>query len=95
MKQNCWEYKKCCRGPKRLEGPVRESCPAYTEIRVDEINGGKNGGRVCWAISGTLCGEEIKGTFAKNIDCRECDFYKKVRDEEGEYFIDTKIFYLV
>ncbi len=82
-KQNCWEFKKCGREP---GGPNAESlglCPASTEARVDGIHHGKNGGRSCWAVTGTLCGGEVQGTFANKMNsCLACDFYKMVWAEE-------------
>jgi hypothetical protein len=48
------------------------------------LNGGKNGGRVCWAISGTLCAEKVLGSFAaKLVSCTHCDFYRMVHEEES------------
>jgi hypothetical protein len=84
MKQNCWEFKKCGREP----GGAKESqlgvCPAATADRVDGVNSGKNGGRACWAVSGTLCGGKVQGTFATKVaNCLECDFYQTVGKEEG------------
>ncbi|OFX69565.1 MAG: hypothetical protein A2X12_01480 [Bacteroidetes bacterium GWE2_29_8] len=85
IKINCWEYKKCGRqvgGDKVSELGV---CPAATEIIVDGINCGKNGGRACWAVTGTYCKGEIQGSFAqKVINCLNCDFYKIVWKEEQE-----------
>jgi hypothetical protein len=57
-------------------------CPAVTEARADGVNGGRNGGRVCWAVAGTLCGGKIQGTYAqKLVACTECDFRMRVQDE--------------
>ena len=86
-KINCWEFKKCGREPGGAKADALGVCPAATETRVDGINGGKNGGRICWAVSGTLCGDEVQGTFAKKVaDCMQCDFYKLVCKEEGKNF---------
>jgi hypothetical protein len=77
-KLNCWEFKKCGRGPGNE--PV---CPAATDARADGINGGDNGGRVCWVIAGTLCGGRQQGAFAVKIDtCLRCDFCQMVLGEE-------------
>lgn len=57
-------------------------CPAATETMVDGIYGGKNGGRCCWAIAGTLCGGKVRGTIAQKIkNCRKCDFFQLVIKE--------------
>jgi len=86
-KLNCWEFKKCGRelgGSKVAELGV---CPAATEKKADGIHGGKNGGRCCWVIAGTLCKGEIQGTFAtKYSNCKECEVYKLVQKEEGGNF---------
>ena len=65
MKKNCWEFKKCGResdGDKINELGV---CPACAKQEADGLNGGKNAGRICWAIAGTFCGGEIQGKFAE------------------------------
>lgn len=80
QKQNCWEFKKCGRepgGPKVADLGV---CPAAISGASDGINGGKNGGRYCWAVTGTFCGGKVQGTFAqKQLSCMSCDFFKQVR----------------
>lgn len=86
-KLNCWEWKKCGREP----GGVRVSklgvCPATIEEKTDGMNTGKNGGRACWAISGTLCEGKVQGTLAMKIGgCMKCDFYQAVQKEEGADF---------
>lgn len=82
--QNCWEFKHCGRevgGAKAAELGV---CPAATDTSVDGLNSGKNGGRICWIIAGTVCDGEVQGTFAQKIPaCMACDFFKKVKAEEG------------
>jgi hypothetical protein len=48
------------------------------------MNDGINGGRICWAVAGTLCGGKVQGTFAEKLSaCMECQFYQLVRQEEG------------
>ena len=49
------------------------------------INGGKNAGRICWLISNTMCNGEAGASFEEMIKtCRKCDFYKLVKEEEGD-----------
>jgi hypothetical protein len=83
-KMNCWEFKKCGRevgGPKSAELGV---CPAAKETRLDGVNGGRNGGRACWPVAGTLCGGKVQGTSAAKLgNCLKCEFYQKVSTEEG------------
>jgi hypothetical protein len=83
-KINCWEFKKCGREPEGAKVSELGICPAAVEFRVNAINGGKNGGRACWVVAGTLCGGKIQGTFAiKMGNCLECNFYQRVAKEEG------------
>lgn len=83
-KQNCWEMKKCGREPGGVKTPELGLCPASTDKTADGLNGGKNDGRICWAVTGTFCGGKIQGTFAeKQLSCMSYEFYKRVRDEEG------------
>ena len=52
-------------------------------MRVHGANNGKNGGRVCWAVDGTLCGGRTQGTFAEKLgNCMTCAFYETVKKEE-------------
>jgi hypothetical protein len=51
------------------------------------VHEGVNAGRACWIVAGTLCKGEVQGTFAQKFkNCRECDFYISVREEEGPHF---------
>ncbi len=83
-KINCWEYKKCGREPGGARADELGVCIAATETRTDGVNGGKNGGRVCWAVTGTLCGGHVQGTFARKVaNCLlDCAFLKLVMREE-------------
>ena len=57
---------------------------ASTESRLSDANGGKNAGRACWALAGTLCGGKVQGTFAEKLgNCLSCEFYQLVVKEEG------------
>lgn len=87
-KQNCWEFKKCGRYPGGENEKELGVCPVSTEPRTDGTHGGINAGRVCWLIAGTLCSGNIQGTFAQKLgNCMtDCEFYKKVKGEEGENF---------
>lgn len=63
-------------------------CPAASTEESDGINGGKNAGRICWAVAGTVCDKGIHGDMAKKSgnSCLECEFYKAVEKEEGREF---------
>ena len=84
-RQNCWEFKKCGREPGGTDVADKGSCPAAEDHSMDGLNFGKNGGRICWAVAGTFCGEGAPlGEFAaKMLSCMDCDFFKKVLAEEG------------
>lgn len=86
-KQNCWEVKKCGREP----GGARKdlgACAAAADSRLNGTHGGKNGGRACWVLAGTLCGGVTQGTFAQKFgNCEKCEFYQMVKKEEGTAFI--------
>lgn len=91
MKLNCWEVKQCGRQMGGLKVKELGVCPAATEKRLSGANGGKNGGRVCWALTQTLCGGQVQGTFASKIaNCMKCEFYQRVRTEEGSQCLQTK-----
>ncbi len=82
-KKNCWEFKKCGRQAGGEHAGELGVCPASVEQRLDGIHGGKNAGRSCWIIAGTLCKGTVQGTFAqKYLSCELCDFYKTVKEEE-------------
>lgn len=84
MADNCWEVKLCGRQPGGNKTHELGVCPASTEQRTDVINHGKNGGRCCWAIAGTLCKGQRQGVFAEKLgNCMQCDFYLRVNQEEG------------
>ncbi|MEW6183512.1 MAG: two-CW domain-containing protein [Bacillota bacterium] len=88
MKKNCWEYKRCGREPGGAKTQQLGVCPAATETRMDGVHGGKNAGRSCWVLAGTLCGGAVQGTFAqKYANCKNCDFYELVKSEEYPHFI--------
>ncbi len=87
-RMNCWEFMKCGReagGPNAEEMGV---CPAAIDSSVDGMNGGANGGRICWAVAGTFCGGAVQGEFATKIaNCISCDFYNQALNEETEFIM--------
>jgi hypothetical protein len=94
LKQNCWEFQKCGREPGGEKNEKLGICLASVESRTNGIHGGKNGGRACWAIAGTLCEGKVQGSIAKKIgDCLKCEFYKQVIREEGSHFNAKEIFF--
>jgi len=78
MIKNCWEFMHC---------DTESSCPAFSEKRLDGIHGGKNAGRCCWVITGTLCPDIPSGKYAQKFGaCEKCDFYNYVKKEEALNF---------
>lgn len=74
---NCWEFMGC----------GKEDCPARTNELYSGINNGINGGRVCWAIVGTMCREKVERDLSvKYDDCVECLFFNQVHIEEDKNF---------
>lgn len=90
-KQNCWEFKKCGREPGGIKNQELGVCEAAAQAKVNGVNDGKNGGRACWAITGTLCGGKVQGTFATKLaNCMACEFYKLVQSEHGAKIVGSK-----
>ncbi len=91
MKLNCWEFKKCGREPGG-ENFLLGSCPAAKEAALDGVHGGKNAGRACWIIAGTLCDGAVQGTFARKYEhCEKCDFYNRVWHEEKRNYLYSSV----
>ena len=86
-KINCWEYVGCGRELGGENVPESGVCMAAIDKLIDGVNNGRNGGRICWAISGTFCGDRIQGHFAKKLlSCKSCGFFRMVKYEEGSTF---------
>jgi hypothetical protein len=84
VKMNCWMFKGCNREPGGSEAARLGECPAATDASFNGLNGGANGGRICWVVAGTFCGGKVQGTSAeKEMSCMTCDFFKTVEAEEG------------
>jgi signal transduction histidine kinase len=81
QKLNCWDVLTCGQGP-----ASPKPCRVATEDASDGVNGGKNGGRFCWAVGGTLSGREHLATCATMTRCLNCDFLHLVRSQEEDSF---------
>ena len=89
-RKNCWEVMNCGRHPDDENVDKRGVCPAALPGKFDGVNGGFQGGRFCWAVSGTSCGQTTQGTYLQKLPrCIECKFLKQVTVEEGRFFILT------
>ena len=83
VKLNCWEHKKCGRQPGGHRSEEMGVCPAATHEELDSAHSGKNAGRACWVVAGSLCGGKLQGTYAKKLlNCWRCDFMNMVKREE-------------
>ena len=81
---NCWEFRKCGRQPGGTLVADLGVCRASIEAKTDGLNGGRKGGRICWELSGTLCGGKLQGTPARKFaTCVNCEFYQLVHAEQG------------
>ena len=86
-KLNCWEFTDCGRQPGGKHVPELGACPVPLEVRLDGTHEGTNAGRCCWVVAGTLCEGKVQGTYGEKFyDCRECGFYKTVKNEEWPEF---------
>jgi hypothetical protein len=86
-KENCWEHMRCGRGPAEAHRNGLEPCPAATEDRLHGAHGGLYAGRACWIIDGTMCNDEVAGSFASKLEeCLSCPFYEQVKHEEHPEF---------
>jgi len=89
-RNNCWEIKQCGREPSGKHAEQFGVCPAALPSEYDGTNQGECGGRFCWAIAGTFCHGDQQGTFAKKLmSCLQCEFLKRVNEDEGRNFILT------
>lgn len=89
-KKNCWEVKKCGREPGGLKVRELGVCPAAESTAANGIHGGRKGGRACWVVTGTLCGNQVQGNFATKVGkCMSCEFFRQVQAEEGRGFIQA------
>ncbi len=91
-KLNCWQAKNCGREANGYRSQELGVCRTAIEANLDGAHGGKNGGRACWVVAGTLCGGKEQGTFAQKYkNCSQCDFYLQVRKEEGAAFTYSSV----
>lgn len=91
-RKNCWEVQLCGRQPGGHRVRELGICPAATLRAAHGINQGCNGGRACWALTGTMSGpaSKVQGIFARTLcTCFSCKFYEQVLEEEGEQFQGT------
>jgi hypothetical protein len=80
---------RCGRQPSGKRFSKSGVCKASIDFESNGINEGRNAGRICWAVSGTLCSDNVcqpeSGSLSKQgkISCISCLFFNKVKKEEG------------
>ncbi|MBW2491598.1 MAG: hypothetical protein JRE65_10675 [Deltaproteobacteria bacterium] len=78
-KQNCWEYMKCGREPEGDKVADLGICRAATDEFFNGMNGGKNGGRICFSIAETFSDDEIQFPCNEKLaSCKNCGFFKSL-----------------
>lgn len=83
MKLNCWEVKRCGREPGGSRAVELGVCPVATDTSLSGAHDGRNAGRACWVVAGSLCGGKVQGTYAKKLhNCWRCEFMNMVKKEE-------------
>lgn len=83
MKQNCWEFTKCGREQGGAKAAESGTCPASIDTSLNGLNGGENGGRICWSVVGSLSNKYPWDCGNGKTACSSCGFYKLVEKEEG------------
>ncbi len=82
-KLNCWEYMECGYEIGGHNANESDVCPVAAETAANGLNGGDNGGRLCWLIFDN-CNQDIRcsGSGHKS-SCCDCEFKSQVFMEEG------------
>ena len=75
-KLNCWDVKKCCKEADG-KGNGNNICPVKKEFIANGLNGGINGGRICWVIMENHCKQKA------DRFCFQCEFHYQVMNQEG------------
>jgi hypothetical protein len=73
--ENCWEFRKCGREPGGENAERLGICQAAIAIYANGLNGGINGGRICYAINGKFSSHKTP--------CMHCDFFILLEREEA------------
>jgi hypothetical protein len=90
-KQNCWEFMGCRKNVSGFSADEFGVCPAVTCKTLNGVHRGMNGGRACWMVTGTMCGNKIQGSYKyKAGNCSECDFFLQVKNEEGKKYVQPE-----
>jgi hypothetical protein len=83
-KMNCWEFMKCGKHVENGKTDRSDVCPVAIEKTANGLNGGVNGGRICWIVADMCCRRWMPCQDNKRNDpCFSCEFRFKVMAEEG------------
>lgn len=83
-KQNCWEYMECGKEPGGVRADESGVCPVAAAASVNGLNGGINGGRLCWVMAETCGHVNVKcSPLHQPSFCYSCEFRYRVTAEEG------------
>ena len=75
--QNCWEYMKCGREPEGDKVAELGICRTAADAFFNGMNGGKNGGRICFAVTETFSNDEVQLPCTEKLaSCKDCSFFK-------------------
>ncbi|RPI38464.1 MAG: hypothetical protein EHM54_00285 [Nitrospiraceae bacterium] len=87
-KKNCWEVMGCRKQFHGFTPGESGICPAFHCKPLNGIHGGMNGGRACWMVTGTMCGNKIQGSYGFKVqNCSQCGFFNQVIEEEGSKYV--------
>ncbi|MCI5141354.1 MAG: hypothetical protein D3909_06450 [Candidatus Electrothrix sp. ATG1] len=80
MSINCWEFQKCGRGVGGNKALLHGTCPAALDSSLNEIHGGRNGGRCCWLVRSYDDEYDFFVRRRAGISevCENCNFYKMI-----------------
>lgn len=89
--KNCWEKKKCGREPGGVNEARLGICPAALYALSDGFLGGRNGGRACIFIVGSLASQGQQHSCVmlqnkKSPDCFRCDFFNSLKKKYKKTF---------
>ncbi|MBF0162916.1 MAG: hypothetical protein HQM01_00205 [Magnetococcales bacterium] len=89
--KNCWEKNKCGREPGGSKEAKLGTCPVATFEVADGFLGGKNGGRACIFIVGSLAPADRLNSCASlathsNRDCFQCAFFDDLKKKYKKTF---------
>ncbi len=91
--ENCWEFMGCGRQPGGENAREHGICLAAVDESSHGLNGGTNGGRICWTVTGHFSeARKVRCRPARDIPtCTSCLFFKKVlREQTISRFILTQ-----